>query len=405
MKTSRHCLWILAGLLWGAGSLSAQPTNAAAGFLQVIETDATVPGPRRQAARDALGKARADGTPDHQARPLSLAQAYPEYQEGIEAAAAGDETRAVERFTRLASGPQPYLAAQARLDLARLHVYRERFELARPLLERLTGPDQPYLADGGESLFLLGAVEARQMNWTNALKHLQQFFDNHPQAPERLRSGAQQILAELKRYKPESLREVRAHMDDARRRLQLADVGASTRQAQETVVALLAKLIEKAEDGPPPGAGGSEQPAGEEPNGQSPDDKPGDQPSQDPEKDKPGKPSSKSKPGGPSLPGQSGSVPNSSSQPQRSGSAGGSKGQLSDNPPMGPSNESVLPPSGGGGIGAINRVTRGQAGEVWGAARDRKRDEILNADKTQIPDRYRELVEQYYKSLQEEKPH
>jgi hypothetical protein len=63
----------------------------------------------------------------------------------------------------------------------------------------------------------------------------------------------------------------------------------------------------------------------------------------------------------------------------------------------------VLPPAGGGGIGALSRVTRGDPGEAWGAARDRKRDEILNADKTQIPDRYRELVEQYYKSLQEEK--
>lgn len=395
MKTMSYCLWILAGLLWGAGSLSAQPTNAVAGFLHAIETDATVPGPRQQAARDALAKARADGRPDHQARPLSLAQAYPEYQEGIEAAAAGDETRAVERFTRLASGPQPYLAAHARLDLARLHVYRERFELARPLLERLTGPDQPHLADGGESLFLLGAVEARQMNRTNALKHLQQFLDNHPQAPERLRSGAHQLLAELKRYQPDSLDEVRAHMDDARRRLQLADVGTGTRQAQETVVALLAKLIKKGEDEPPPGGGGSEQPSG-----QPPDDKPGDQPSQDPKKDKPGKPSSKSKPGGPSQPGQSGSEPSGSAQAQRDDSPG----PLPGNPTIGgPANESVLPPAGGGGIGALSRVTRGDPGEAWGAARDRKRDEILNADKTQIPDRYRELVEQYYKSLQEEK--
>lgn len=63
----------------------------------------------------------------------------------------------------------------------------------------------------------------------------------------------------------------------------------------------------------------------------------------------------------------------------------------------------MLPPAGGGGIGALSRVTRGDPGEAWGAARDRKRDEILNADKTQIPDRYRELVEQYYKSLHEEK--
>jgi len=384
--------------------LSAQTTNAAAGFLQAIATDATVPGPRQQAARDALAKARADATPDYQAWPLSLAQAYPEYQEGIETAATGEETRAIERFTRLARGTQPYLAAQARLDLARLHVYQEQFEIALPLLERLTGPDQPYLADGGESLFLLGAVEARQMNRTNARKHLQQFLDNHPQAPERLRSGAQQLLAELKRYKPESLDEVRVHMDDARRRLQLADVGAGTRQSQETVVALLAKLIELAEAGPPPDGGGGKQPGGEEPDGQPPNEKPGgDQPSQDPQKTKPGKPSSQSQPSGPSQPGQSGSQPNSSAQPQKSGPPGGAKGQISDNPPAGPSDESVLPPSGGGGIGALSRVMRGDPGETWGAARDRKRDEILNADKTQIPDRYRELVEQYYKSLQEEK--
>jgi len=52
-------------------------------------------------------------------------------------------------------------------------------------------------------------------------------------------------------------------------------------------------------------------------------------------------------------------------------------------------------------MGALGRASRGSPDEVWGAARQRQRDEVLNVLKTKFPERYRELLEQYYKSLQE----
>jgi predicted Fe-S protein YdhL (DUF1289 family) len=51
----------------------------------------------------------------------------------------------------------------------------------------------------------------------------------------------------------------------------------------------------------------------------------------------------------------------------------------------------------------LNRTIRGKEEESWGNMPDRKRQEVLNALKTAFPERYRELVEQYYKSLQRDK--
>ena len=37
---------------------------------------------------------------------------------------------------------------------------------------------------------------------------------------------------------------------------------------------------------------------------------------------------------------------------------------------------------------------------MWGTVRKREREKVLNVLKAKFPDRYRELLEQYYKSLQ-----
>jgi DNA-binding FadR family transcriptional regulator len=53
-------------------------------------------------------------------------------------------------------------------------------------------------------------------------------------------------------------------------------------------------------------------------------------------------------------------------------------------------------------MGALHRVMRGEEDEQWGRARQREREQVLNAIKARYPDRYRDLVEQYYRSMQDE---
>jgi hypothetical protein len=53
-------------------------------------------------------------------------------------------------------------------------------------------------------------------------------------------------------------------------------------------------------------------------------------------------------------------------------------------------------------MGSLHRIHRGDPDDAWGEARDRDREEVLNAIRARYPERYRELVEQYYRSLQEE---
>lgn len=59
-------------------------------------------------------------------------------------------------------------------------------------------------------------------------------------------------------------------------------------------------------------------------------------------------------------------------------------------------------PGGEGRIGDLEQARRGA--EIWGDPKDRERTEkVLQVLKEKFPERYRDLVEQYYKSLANEK--
>jgi hypothetical protein len=133
-------------------------------------------------------------------------------------------------------------------------------------------------------------------------------------------------------------------MADSRRRLHLERSGKPTQERQDRIIAMLDKLIKEAEDREQQGGGGGG--------------------------------------GGGGQGGQGGGPPSGNRQPS------------------GPASQSSAS-AGEGRIGALGRLARGRADEVWGSARARERQEVLNVLKAKFPERYRELLEQYYKSLQE----
>ena len=60
-------------------------------------------------------------------------------------------------------------------------------------------------------------------------------------------------------------------------------------------------------------------------------------------------------------------------------------------------------PAGAGRIGELRPTEKADPGEMWGKLPDAERDKILQSLRDRFPSRYRELVEQYYRALAEDK--
>lgn len=250
---------------------------------------------------------------------------------------------ALARLTKLAESDDPGLAASARFHRARALVYEDRYEDARPLLERGLAADRLHHLHHDEATFLLGVCQARTLQRTQATATLRHFLQAYPDAPERLRVGARYLLAQLSLLADDSLDDVVDRMEFSHRRLWLEDASKPTQQQQEKIVAILDKLIKEAEKKEQQGGGG--------------------------------------------------------------GGGGGGQGQ-GQGPPSGtgnpnaPANQSTLPGGGDAGLGNLHGLDRGSAADQWGSMPDRERQRVLSTLKERFPDRYRDIIEQYYKTLQ-----
>jgi len=318
----------------------------------VASTDRLDPEPK-QALVAELRRAAADAEP-RDARELegrmneAVRRMYPAYGEALRQLGMERIDAAAEQLRALAQSDDPYLAAHAGFYLARAHAMREQFEQALPLLERLTGEQADYHLADGEATFLKGVALAETLRRDEAIATLKRFVSEYPFSSERTLIGALHLIDELSYIRDGSLHDVRDRMDWSRRRLAHAAAGPRTQAGQERIVAMLDRLIEQAEQQEQQGGGGG---------------------------------------GG----GQG--------APQPGGSSGGNPS--GNQQPSGPANESAAP-AGESRMGSLHRIHRGDPDDAWGEARDRDREEVLNAIRARYPERYRELVEQYYRSLQEE---
>jgi hypothetical protein len=60
-------------------------------------------------------------------------------------------------------------------------------------------------------------------------------------------------------------------------------------------------------------------------------------------------------------------------------------------------------PGGGGRVGDLHGADKAKPGDIWGKLPPAEREKILQSLRDRFPSRYRQLVEQYYRSLAEEK--
>ncbi len=319
------------------------PASVVAAFLKAVEADAKVAEPARAAIKRIFDEAKGDPNQLPDALTSAVAVLHARLREALAALNDEQTQKAIALLKELRQAPDPYLVAHSAYFEGRALIIDERYEDALPLLSKVAGEWLDRTLYGGEALFLVGVCQTQLLRREAALRVFRDFVKLYPDAPERMRIGADHVVRTIQALEDGSLDDVQTRMADSRRRLHIEQSGKSTQDRQERIIAMLDKLIKEAEDRQQQGGGGG---------------------------------------GG-------------------GGGQGGQGGPPSGNQrPSGPASQSSAS-AGEGRIGALGRLARGRADEVWGSARARERAEILNVLKAKFPERYRELLEQYYKSLQE----
>jgi tetratricopeptide (TPR) repeat protein len=341
-------IWRLAGADDTPKLPEAAPSRAAVldGFVASCEKNTGLEPALRQTALATVGALRADEDRAAEAIPEALGHLYPAFRQALVNLSEEHSSEAIRVLRKLAESQDPHLAGHAAFYLGRALAADERFEEALPWLEQVAvGRHLPHTLHSGEAMFLFGTCQANVLKREAAIQTLVRFLDLYPRASERMRMGAVHMIAQQQSLIDGSIVDVHDRMGWSRRRLTIEESGKPTQEGQAQIVALLDKLIEEAEQRENSGGGGG---------------------------------------GG-------------GGQGQGAGSGPPSGNQT----PSSPATQSALP-EGAGRIGALHQMNRGRAADSWGNLPDRERAKVLSALKARFPDRYRQLIEQYYKSFQEE---
>ena len=330
-------------------SPAAKPAEIIENFLKRLEEQEGV----TEQQREVIGQLVESIQDDPFSRDILLTLAQRElnadFAQALEDLSAERLDAAARGFDELSRSDDPYLAAASLFFLARSRIMEERYEDALPHLQELVERRHAHTLHTPEALFMRGVAEARVLKRAEAAATLSAFLEQYPTASERMRIAAWRMLDLLEQTEDGSLRDVQALMEYSRRRLSLEVPDQQTQEAQDRAVALLDKLIEKAEEqesqGQGQGQGNKKEQSKSQGNNQS------------------------------------------QSQSQQSQSSSGQGG----------SNQNDQSPD------KVVRELRGGPKTPWDHLRNKQREEkAFAALKTQFPARYQKLVEQYFRSLQEE---
>lgn len=284
------------------------------------------------------------GTDEEPFIPDALAQLDPDFAAALAAFDAGNDAEALRLFTALEQSDVAYVAANATYFAARANAALDRHEEVLAQLADLDGRAELLAIHTpyAPHLWLLRAASAaRALDFPAAVATLDELAGQFDALPETVDVGATQVRLEIERRERGTLGEVASVMDYVADRLDAEDGADRVRERQEEIVAMLDKLIEQLEQ--------QEQQQG----------------------------------------GGKGSR-------QRGGSKEGNAS------PQNPLETSKVNP-GAGQVGDLHDMPDATPGEIWGKLPPAEREKILQSIRERFPSRYRQIVEQYYRSLAEDK--
>ncbi len=197
----------------------------------------------------------------------ALAVLSKEFSAGLDAYDDEDYAKAHTIMANLGQHPDPYLSANAKVYAIKSLVEDRRIIDAKTeiesFLEDPTAVDlyTPYAA---EMAFVKGYVALQALEYDQAAASLQTFVNQYPDAADRLRVSAKQMLAELARRQPERLGDVADLMVYSGHRLGHDFTGKPVQEKQQQAIDLLDKLIEEAESAEKSGGGGGGSGSGQQ---------------------------------------------------------------------------------------------------------------------------------------------
>ena len=275
--------------------------------------------------------------------PDALAVLYPTYREALQAFDAERAAEVVHLLEPLRDHNDPFLAANAEYFHVRALVTLGRYEEIEAALASIEQRREHYIAHtpyAPHLWFIKGFCEARNLRFEEATRSLETLDAQFSGMPEAVRVGSAQLLLEIQRREHGTLGEVATVMDYVADRLNAADGAERVQKRQRQVIAMLDRLIEQQEQ-----------------------------------------------------------------QEQQYGGSSQRQGQ-SQKPPQGaqqdPKKDSDAP-GGAGRIGDLHAAPKVDPGEEWGKLPPAERERILQSIRERFPSRYRQLVEQYYRALADEK--
>lgn len=260
-----------------------------------------------------------------------------DYANGMIAFSSEKMKTAEKYFDKINPENNPYLKAYQLYYLARISVIQDNFERAEEILNDFLKSHLNFTTHQADAFFLLAVCYYNQFKRDKAIGLLTEFEKRFPDAPERMIIGAYQLVNKIEGFEEGSMSDVEERMEYSRRKLKMEDIDKPAEDNQEKVVSILNKLIKEAEQQ---------------------------------EQNQKNKNKNKNK------------------------NSGGGNGDSPDTPM-----DQSEAPEGESKIGQLKKISRGNREEEWGKDREKEREKIMNALKEKFPERYRELIEQYYKGL------
>jgi tetratricopeptide (TPR) repeat protein len=270
----------------------------------------------------------------------ALAQVTPQLAEALKAFDRDELERMRSLLAPLCTASNPYLSHLAQYYDARAAVAQGMLEEAEELLIKRfsdAAATARFTARAPHARLLLAHCQAANLRYAEALATLEDLPRSFPDAPESVLVAARQLALEVERRERGTLGEVATIMDYTGHRLAAADATSRVQKRQDEIIELLDKLIEDAQK-------------------------------------------------------------NEKQQGQGGGGGSQSRGRMPQQSPSNPLDESRVA-RGAGQIGDLHTAPQANPGEAWGKLPPAEREKILERLREKYPSRYRQLVEQYYRTL------
>ena len=338
-----RCLLVTACLLGSSFGQEVDEDAVFQRFLAGFMTNESLDANRRQAAVEAIAESKKNDATVGVTMALAMQALYPELGEAIANANEGDGHEGLRQLYKLCRSKDRFLAAEANYVLGRTLFSQERYEECLPFLDQLRGDFAQNTVRGGDVLYYKGVAHANSLDQQTGIALLAQFLEEYPDASDRLRLSAQATLDGITGVLDGSVEDIADHMDFSHRRLSFEDSGEQTQVVQQKIVAMLDEIIKQAEE-------------------------------------------------------------QQQQQQQQQQGGGQGQGQQQQQQQQQGAGEGQQP---GGNAAAQNdpkkvRDLRGASKSAWDDLRERDREnDALSGLKSKYPPLYRELVEQYFKDLQE----